>query len=137
MTLPAGQTDVCVMCFKPLTDVEKHYYECRCEACEARLDGRIQRYLKGCDDAELDALFDARGSTPDNAMELVKMKFDCGNLGESLEEKKARLKEWHTWFAWHPIRIGPHDYRWLETVVRKGRFQGDYWEWQYTAHEHA
>lgn len=34
------------------------------------------------------------------------------------ETKKARLGEWHSWFAWRPVRIGEYVY-WLEVVKRK------------------
>ena len=44
------------------------------------------------------------------------MKFD---LGETFEEKRERLSHWHRWFAWRPVRISDHDYRWLEYVERK------------------
>lgn len=35
----------------------------------------------------------------------------------------AKLFDWHRWFAWHPVRIGNNDCRWLETVER--RFEYD------------
>lgn len=55
------------------------------------------------------------------------MKWDCG---ETLGEKIAREKEWHLWFAWYPVRVGPHDCRWLEYVERRsvGWWDGIYWE---------
>lgn len=27
--------------------------------------------------------------------------------------------QWHRWFAWRPVRVGPRDCRWLEYVERK------------------
>lgn len=60
------------------------------------------------------------------------MKFDCG---PSRKTKIERKQEWHDWFAWHPVRLGEHDCRWLETVERKGElqfcFEGFCWEYEY------
>lgn len=44
------------------------------------------------------------------------MKFDCG---ETFEEKRQRLEQWHPKFAWLPIRVTDHDCRWLEYVERR------------------
>ena len=44
------------------------------------------------------------------------MKFDCG---ETLDEKRLRLGEWHEWFAWRPVMLADHDCRWLEWVERR------------------
>lgn len=38
--------------------------------------------------------------------------------------------EWHTWYAWYPVRVGKH-YVWLETLQRKrvtDRWD-DWWEY--------
>lgn len=43
------------------------------------------------------------------------MRFDCG---ETWREKRARLGKWHRWFAWYPVKVGPHDCRWFEFVER-------------------
>jgi hypothetical protein len=55
------------------------------------------------------------------------MKFDCGPAYEK--------KVWHKWFAWHPVRLGSHDCRWLETLERKGEFHcgfgATYWIFEY------
>ncbi len=60
------------------------------------------------------------------------MKFDCG---ETWDEKVARLEQWHPWFAWRPVRLGSHDCRWLEWLVRKGKYTVDWggsqWNWRY------
>lgn len=40
------------------------------------------------------------------------MKFSCGS-------SKTEIADWHDWFAWHPVRVGDGDCRWLETVERK------------------
>ena len=44
------------------------------------------------------------------------MKFACG---KSKDEKEAAKKEWHTWFAWYPVKVGSYDCRWLEAVERR------------------
>jgi hypothetical protein len=51
-------------------------------------------------------------------------------------EKRAKKDKtkWHTWFAWHPVRIGPH-LAWLEFVERRGDFFedscGGIWVYEY------
>jgi hypothetical protein len=70
------------------------------------------------------------------------MKFDCGPT--PAQRKQARrdyLHNWHPYFAWRPICLGPNDCRWLETVLRKGEryFRSD-WDsecyiWEYKAME--
>lgn len=61
------------------------------------------------------------------------------NSGLSRAEKRARLEQWHDWFAWLPTRINGCTY-WLETVERKGTQRlianGEgmperAWSWQY------
>lgn len=53
-----------------------------------------------------------------------------------------RLHQWHRWFAWRPVRVGAHHYRWLEVVERRGKWVAmfdhhnstlDHWEWEYRA----
>jgi hypothetical protein len=43
------------------------------------------------------------------------MKWDCG---PTPQERAERMRNWHVWFAWYPVRVGPHDCRWLENVER-------------------
>lgn len=54
------------------------------------------------------------------------MKINCGLSPKSRRALKeieaARLREWHDWFAWYPVRMGDNDCRWLETVERKWPF---------------
>ena len=48
---------------------------------------------------------------------------------------------WHAWFAWFPVRVDVDEYRWLETVDRRGgydhgknrAFRRAPWRWQYRA----
>lgn len=47
------------------------------------------------------------------------MKWNCG---PTWREKMAATEQWHRWFAWHPVRIGSRDCRWLEYVERKGEY---------------
>ncbi len=52
------------------------------------------------------------------------------NLGLTEDEKEDRNAKWRSWFAWHPVRIGYKDYRWLEVVWRrKKRGIGAAWEY--------
>ncbi len=76
------------------------------------------------------------------------MRFRCGKplhvrIDEHLKarterwkRKKARLEDWHYWFAWRPVRLNTGECCWLEKVRRKGTFEegyfcGDYWTWEY------
>lgn len=57
------------------------------------------------------------------------------NCGPTWSEKVAAKEAWHKWFAWHPVRVGGRDCRWLEFVERKGTlfaWPGDSrWVWKY------
>jgi hypothetical protein len=33
--------------------------------------------------------------------------------------RKKTLSEWHTWFAWYPVRINSLEVVWLQSVKRK------------------
>lgn len=51
------------------------------------------------------------------------MKFDCGPTPrERRNALRAAQSEWHSWFAWYPVRVGPRECRWLEPVERRGDF---------------
>lgn len=71
------------------------------------------------------------------------MVLDCG---ETWETKKARLSEWHPFFALWPRRVtvlnGRHKCAWLQMIERKGKYCTiedtwlrmhipDWWEWSY------
>jgi hypothetical protein len=56
------------------------------------------------------------------------MRFNCG---PSIAERMARKENWHKWFAWHPVRVGKGDCRWLEYVRRKGIFIQIGWNFKY------
>lgn len=63
------------------------------------------------------------------------MKWDCG---PTYIERGLAKAEWHHWFAWHPVRVGARDCRWLEFVERKGTFyfgrrSGGRWVYTYRA----
>lgn len=62
------------------------------------------------------------------------MKFDCG---ETRQERWERLENWHEWFAWHPVRIGSKDCRWLEKVQRKRVYSYVGIEYHYKGMEQA
>ena len=44
-------------------------------------------------------------------------------------------KQWHCWYAWRPVRIGPLELCWLEWVDRRWRdwqtgYTPDHWEYR-------
>lgn len=48
------------------------------------------------------------------------MRFSCGPT--RYEENRRlyhKLKEWHKWFAWYPVRLDENQCAWLETIERK------------------
>lgn len=61
------------------------------------------------------------------------MRFDCG---ETWPERRARLENWHLFFAWYPVKIKDHDCAWLERVLRKGKWDCNWgestWTWSYS-----
>jgi hypothetical protein len=64
------------------------------------------------------------------------MKFDCGpTLQERWTRRFNARRQWHPWFAWHPVRTGPRECRWLETLERKGEYhggmRGSWWSYEY------
>lgn len=58
------------------------------------------------------------------------MRFNCGlspNEKWQISKQKTidaldKLTEWHSWFAWYPVRIANGDCRWLETIQRKAKY---------------
>lgn len=62
------------------------------------------------------------------------MKF---NFGLTRTERMASKEEWHDWFAWRPVAVGSHDWRWMEKVDRKGEYSVGcasgfvHWDWEY------
>lgn len=53
------ETLICLSCSSVLTAEEREYYEYRCEKCEREWFERIQAWLNGAADKELDACFSA------------------------------------------------------------------------------
>ena len=43
------------------------------------------------------------------------MKFNCLTPRQRAEKSEI----WKHWFAWYPIKMGPNDCRWLETIQRR------------------
>lgn len=43
----------------------------------------------------------------------------CQRYIRKKEEKVEKLKNWHRFFAWYPVRINDHECAWLEMVERK------------------
>lgn len=61
------------------------------------------------------------------------MKFNCDYFRNKREKRNERLRNWHKWFAWHPIRIAENDCRWLECVNRRaycGTFPFSYYKYE-------
>lgn len=50
---------------------------------------------------------------------------------ETIAERVERIREWHRWFAWHPVCVGRSDSRWLETVERRRDWDRDGGFWEY------
>lgn len=47
-------------------------------------------------------------------------------------EKIDRMEAWHTWFAWHPVRINTYQFAWLERLERKGCYYPQLgWSFEY------
>lgn len=63
------------------------------------------------------------------------MKFKCGqSLATIFTKRYERLRNWHTWFAWYPVRIADGICVWWEYVERinTGPACLDGWdEWEY------
>lgn len=48
------------------------------------------------------------------------MRFDCGlSFGERQIERASSLRQWHRWFAWHPVRVASRSCVWLEWIERR------------------
>lgn len=47
------------------------------------------------------------------------------------EPRAKRLSRWHTWFAWHPVRVDEDTMVWLEIVYRKAT-GGEFVTWHYS-----
>lgn len=55
------------------------------------------------------------------------------------EERINAKRQWHDWFAWHPVRVGSNIV-WLERIQRRGMlidqvYDYSYWEWFYKVKE--
>lgn len=48
---------------------------------------------------------------------------------DSNYKKYSEQKEWHTWFAWFPIRVSNDEVIWLQAVERKR--QNVFGDWEY------
>lgn len=56
------------------------------------------------------------------------MKFNC--------DYRDRVRNWHDWFAWYPVKISEGDCRWLETIEVRADVSGSgryIWGWSYRA----
>jgi hypothetical protein len=67
------------------------------------------------------------------------VRFKCGpSIWQRLEQRHRRQYEWHSWFAWRPVRMqlmnGKTCCVWWEWIVRKNTGPAclDGWdEWEY------
>lgn len=51
---------------------------------------------------------------------------------EEIDAEIARRKTtWRRWFAWHLVRVGFEDYRWLEVIWRRGKCKLNSGKWIY------
>lgn len=65
------------------------------------------------------------------------MRFNCGLSADErqtrdwveLQELIKIRSNWHSWFAWYPVKPKSHDCRWLETVERRAIY--NYFGWEY------
>jgi len=70
------------------------------------------------------------------------MEFSCGLTDEAW---KRKAKEWHRWFAWHPVTVhvredGSRVCAWLTFVERRSDYpfcdyDGRWAIWQYRRHD--
>jgi len=49
------------------------------------------------------------------------MIFRVDSYERALKEKESRLRKWHRWFAWKPVRINDRQIAWFEIVMRCGK----------------
>ena len=42
---------------------------------------------------------------------------------------ERNLRQWHSWFAWHPVRLESGECAWLEWVERRGEPRWSWGEW--------
>ncbi len=60
------------------------------------------------------------------------MRWDC-------DKRTRERKQWHRWFAWHPVHVDYGECVWLENVWRKGHFHFDelveWWEFEYSVNK--
>lgn len=48
------------------------------------------------------------------------MIFKCGpSIVQRLDARYRRLRDWHPWFSWRPVRVGDGLCVWWEPVERK------------------
>lgn len=63
------------------------------------------------------------------------MQFKIRSRQQRINDKLDRVYNWHGWFAWYPVCVNfdtYKDYRWLETVWRRGEYYSFEREWEYS-----
>jgi hypothetical protein len=49
---------------------------------------------------------------------------EIDELNDKIDREKDRYKDWHSYFAWYPCRMGDtSEMRWLEWIERRGEFK--------------
>ena len=63
------------------------------------------------------------------------------NGGETYDEEKERLSQWHSFYPWFPRRVGYKDCRAFEWIQRRRVYYGIWWPdgpegyWEYRLNE--
>lgn len=61
------------------------------------------------------------------------MKLNCGpSIADRLHARWKRIQQWHTWFAWRPVRLTDNRCVWLERVLRRYEpgYEIGYWVYE-------
>lgn len=68
----------------------------------------------------------------------MKINFDAFGdwIVETYQRRVRRMENWHTWFAWHPVKLKHRDWRWLERVDRmlEEKYDHTMMQWQSKYH---
>jgi hypothetical protein len=54
------------------------------------------------------------------------MKLNIRSVNQRINDRRQRLKTWHLWFAWRPIRLNSKTVAWLERLYRRTDYYGSY-----------
>lgn len=51
------------------------------------------------------------------------------------KQLNPKTRDWHRWFAWHPVIVGQWHLVWLEHIER--RYEYDQWNYQFKPEEYV